>query len=125
MASVGVGGGRFAARVAATITRPGLVKAVLSGEETAFLAPLSIDHLPASDSMRWRRRLLGLEDEFGLTNVVVKPGLHERQRPLVRGEPFVIVRGELQRRDGTVNVVAKSLAALSAGPVAPAGHNFG
>ncbi|MEE9284899.1 MAG: error-prone DNA polymerase, partial [Dehalococcoidia bacterium] len=68
---------------------------------------------------------LVLEDEFGLTNVVVKPGLHERQRPLVRGEPFVIVRGELQRRDGTVNVVAKSLAALSAGPVAPAGHNFG
>ena len=39
-------------------------------------------------------------DEFGMVNVVVKPDLYERQRSLVRTEPFVIVRGELQRRDG-------------------------
>ncbi len=68
---------------------------------------------------------LVLEDEFGLANVVVKPDLHERQRTLVRGEPFVIVRGGLQRRDGTVNVLVESIEALSAGPVAPAAHNFG
>jgi DNA polymerase III alpha subunit len=43
---------------------------------------------------------LVLEDEFGLVSVVVKPTIHERQRSLVRTEPFVIVRGELQRRDG-------------------------
>ncbi len=47
------------------------------------------------------------EDEFGLVNLVIKPALHERQRSLVRKEPFVIVRGELQRRDGTVTVVAE------------------
>ncbi len=68
---------------------------------------------------------LVLEDEFGLVNVIVKPGLHERQRPLVRTEPFVIVRGRLQRRDGTVNVVAESLQALPVSGVAPAAHNFG
>ena len=68
---------------------------------------------------------LVLEDEFGLVNVIVKPGLHERQRSLVRAEPFVIVRGKLQRRDGTVNVVAESLQALPVSGVAPAAHNFG
>jgi error-prone DNA polymerase len=69
---------------------------------------------------------LVLEDEFGLVNVVVKPALHERQRPLVRTEPFVIVRGELQRRDGTVNVIAERFAPLLAdGASAPEAHNFG
>src|SRR3990172_1003154 len=66
-----------------------------------------------------------LEDEFGLVNVIVKPGLHDRQRTLGRAEPFVIVGGKLQRRDGTVNVVGESLQALPVSGVAPAAHNFG
>jgi DNA polymerase-4/protein ImuB len=61
MASVGIAGGKFAARVAATTTRSGLAKVIPSGEEAAFLAPLPIDHLPAGESMRWRLQLLGLE----------------------------------------------------------------
>jgi error-prone DNA polymerase len=69
---------------------------------------------------------LVLEDEFGLVNVVVKPGLHERQRSLVRTEPFVIVRGELQRRDGVINLIAERFTPLSADhAVAPEAHNFG
>ncbi|MEE8370389.1 MAG: OB-fold nucleic acid binding domain-containing protein, partial [Dehalococcoidia bacterium] len=69
---------------------------------------------------------LVLEDEFGLVNVIVRPALHERQRSLVRTEPFLVVRGELQRRDGTVNVVAKELRPLRTGAdLAPEAHNFG
>ena len=69
---------------------------------------------------------LVLEDEFGLVNVVVKPDLYERERALVRTEPFVIVRGELQRRDGTVNVLAKSVRPLRVESAeAPQAHNFG
>ena len=60
-ASVGTAGGKFAARVLARSTRAGLAKLVPPGEEAAFLAPLSVDHLPASDSMRWRLRVLGIE----------------------------------------------------------------
>jgi nucleotidyltransferase/DNA polymerase involved in DNA repair len=60
MASVGIAGGKFTARVAAQTARPGLAKIVPPGQEAAFLAPLSIDLLPASDSMRWRLGLLGL-----------------------------------------------------------------
>ena len=67
-----------------------------------------------------------IEDEFGLVNLVVKPGLHEQQRSLVRSEPFVIVQGKLQRRDGTVNVIAERFTALpSTGSLAPTAHNFG
>ena len=61
MAAVGIAGGKFAARTVARTTRPGLAKALPPGEEAAFLAPLPVDHLPVSDSMRWRLRLLGLE----------------------------------------------------------------
>jgi nucleotidyltransferase/DNA polymerase involved in DNA repair len=60
-ASVGTAGGKFAARVLARTTRPGLAKLVPPGQEAAFLAPLPVDHLPASDSMRWRLRVLGIE----------------------------------------------------------------
>ncbi len=61
MAAVGIASGKFAARVAATTTRPGLAKAVPPGGEVAFLAPLAVDHLPAGESMLWRLRLLGIE----------------------------------------------------------------
>jgi error-prone DNA polymerase len=68
-----------------------------------------------------------MEDEFGMVNVIVPPWLHERQRAYVRGEPFVIIEGELQRKENTVNVLAERFHIL---PVprsmrAPASHNFG
>ena len=67
-----------------------------------------------------------LEDEFGMVNVIVPPWLHERQRALVRGEAFVIIHGELQRKEGTINVLAERFEVL---PVphamqAPESHNF-
>ncbi len=61
MAAVGIAGGKFPAQVAATTTRPGLAKAVPPGQEAAFLAPLPVDHLPMSEPMLWRLRLLGIE----------------------------------------------------------------
>ena len=68
-----------------------------------------------------------LEDEFGMLNVIVPPWLHERQRALVRGEAFVIIEGELQRKEGTVNLLAQRFVKL---PIphamqAPESHNFG
>jgi len=61
MASVGVADGKFAARTAACITRPGATKVVPAGDEAAFLSPLSVDLLPADEAMRWRLQMLGLE----------------------------------------------------------------
>jgi error-prone DNA polymerase len=74
-----------------------------------------------------------MEDEFGMLNIIVPPWLHERQRALVRGEPFVIVAGTLQRKEGTVNLLAQRFERLPV-PEArraterlhePASHNFG
>jgi error-prone DNA polymerase len=70
---------------------------------------------------------LVLEDEFGLANVVVKPAVYVRYRPFVRAEPFVIVSGHLQRRDGVTNLIAKAFRPLRVPRelVAPEAHNFG
>jgi len=69
---------------------------------------------------------LVVEDEFGLVNVVVKPGVYQEQRTLVRTEPFVVVRGKLQRRDGVTNLVADRFMPLrGAGSLLPEAHNFG
>ena len=69
---------------------------------------------------------LVLEDEFGLVNVIVGPRLYEDERSLVRGEPLLLVRGELQRRDGTLNLMAAAFEALPARELpAPPAHNFG
>ncbi len=53
-----------------------------------------------------------LEDEWGMTNVVVLPPVYERHRLLVRTAGFVSIRGRLERREGVVNVVADSLGEL-------------
>jgi hypothetical protein len=57
--------------------------------------------------------------------VIVEPPLYERTRPIVRSEPFLIVKGELQRRDGITNLMAKKLTPFNVGDLSPAAHNFG
>ena len=54
-----------------------------------------------------------LEDEHGLVNVVVSRQIYEEQRLLVRGEPFLLVEGELQRRNNTINLRATRIHALA------------
>ncbi len=68
-----------------------------------------------------------LEDEYGMVNVIVPPWLHERQRALVRGEAFVIIEGELQRKENTVNLLAERFHKLPvpASMQPPESHNFG
>jgi DNA polymerase-4/protein ImuB len=61
MASIGIAGGKFAARVSASIARPGVARVIAAGEEATFLAPLPCFHLPASEAMLWRLKMLGLE----------------------------------------------------------------
>ncbi len=77
-----------------------------------------------------------LEDELGLVNLVVPPSVYERFRPLVRGEPLLLVRGRLERIGHNVNVLVSELETL--GPLAreaaglaeirsslPRAHHFG
>ena len=50
-----------------------------------------------------------LEDETGLANGIVMPDVYEHHRAMVRGEPLLLVRGTLERRERNVNVRVRTL----------------
>src|SRR5881394_1446794 len=56
-----------------------------------------------------------LEDEGGMSNVIVRPDVYDRYRAAVRGEPFLWIRGKLAKDDGTVNVLAEEIEGLQCG----------
>lgn len=53
-----------------------------------------------------------MEDEDGPVNVIVKPDTYARYRNAVRLEPFLSVRGRLQKDGATLNVIAEHIEAL-------------
>ena len=53
-----------------------------------------------------------MEDEYGLINVIVKPKIYEECRTTVRMEPFLVVRGRLQKDGLTMNVIAFDVKAV-------------
>jgi len=59
-----------------------------------------------------------VEDETGLVNVIVSRSLYAAQRRFVRGTPFLVIRGRLDKRHGTINLVAAGLGELEAIPAA-------
>ena len=74
-----------------------------------------------------------LEDEFGLVNVILRPWVYEKYRQIARLEPFIVVEGTLQKKDGVVNIVADGLRSLKdecqreeevASTAAPRARNF-
>jgi error-prone DNA polymerase len=69
-----------------------------------------------------------LEDEFGLTNIVVWTAVQDRYRELVRTVPFVIIRGHIDNeKSGLPNVIAEAFEAcpLPSLLTAPGSHDFG
>jgi error-prone DNA polymerase len=56
-----------------------------------------------------------VEDETGMTNVIVRTDVYDRYRAAIRGEPFVLVTGKLAKDDGTVNVLAEKVDGLQCG----------
>ena len=55
---------------------------------------------------------LTLEDEEGLMNVVVGPDVYHTHRTLIRLEPLLLVKGTLEKKEGLINIKAKSFQAL-------------
>lgn len=53
-----------------------------------------------------------LEDEVGLINAIVHLDLYLQERTLVRGEPFLVIKGKLQKQHGTINIIAQEITAL-------------
>jgi len=65
-----------------------------------------------------------VEDETGMTNVIVRTDVYDRYRAAVRGEPFVLVTGKLAKDDGTVNVLAEKVEGLQMRGVRPSSTNL-
>jgi error-prone DNA polymerase len=70
---------------------------------------------------------LTLEDESGLTNVIVRPDVFDRQRGLIIESPFLLVEGVLQQQEGVTAVRAERVAGLppaEAGDPSVPSHDF-
>ncbi len=59
---------------------------------------------------------VSLEDETGIANLVVFPDVYERCRTVVRGAPYLVARGRLERSGAVVNVRVESVAPLALAP---------
>ena len=66
---------------------------------------------------------LTLEDETGISNVIIRPDLFDRDRMMVIRQPFLIVDGVLQHQDGVISVRAERVERLDGGASVDA-HDF-
>jgi error-prone DNA polymerase len=66
---------------------------------------------------------LTLEDETGISNVIVRPDLFDRERLAVIAKPFLLVEGILQHQDGVLSVKAERLLGIDGGASVDA-HDF-
>ena len=66
---------------------------------------------------------LTLEDETGISNVIVRPDLFDRDRMTVIRQPFLLVEGVLQHQDGVLSVKAERLQGID-GSASVEAHDF-
>jgi error-prone DNA polymerase len=66
---------------------------------------------------------LTLEDETGISNVIIRPDLFDRERAAVIRQPFLIVDGVLQHQDGVLSVRAERVEGIDGGASIDA-HDF-
>ena len=68
---------------------------------------------------------LSLEDETGIANVIVTPGLFARARWALVAEPFLLIEGNLQIQDGVASVRAQRVQVLARPAHVVPSHDFG
>jgi error-prone DNA polymerase len=69
---------------------------------------------------------ISLEDETGITNVIVAPELFESLRLTITTEPFLVVEGLIQLRHRTLHVQARTIGRLDHEGLRMAeSHDFG
>jgi error-prone DNA polymerase len=67
---------------------------------------------------------LSLEDETGVSNVVVRPPMFKRYRSLWVSEPALLVNGVIQKQDGVIHIRAEDAQSLEMNSSTPASHDF-
>jgi error-prone DNA polymerase len=56
---------------------------------------------------------MSIEDETGISNVVVMPDFFDEQRLKIVGHPWVIVEGPIQNVDNVIHVMARQISELA------------
>ncbi len=67
---------------------------------------------------------LSMEDETGISNVIVHPDLYEANRVTVTRAKFLLVTGRLQNQEGVIHIRAEHLEPLAATPIQVRSHDF-
>ena len=67
---------------------------------------------------------LSMEDETGISNIIVHPDLYERERVAVTRGRFLLVEGKLQNEDGVVHVKADAVEVMAMGRMEVRSHDF-
>jgi error-prone DNA polymerase len=66
---------------------------------------------------------LTLEDETGISNVIIRPDLYDRERTAVVRQPFLMIEGVLQHQDGVLSVRAERIEGIQ-GAASIDAHDF-
>jgi error-prone DNA polymerase len=67
---------------------------------------------------------ISMEDETGITNIIVTPDLYERERLVVTRSKFILVEGSLQNQDGVIHVKAVRLRSMFDQTLEVYSHDF-
>jgi error-prone DNA polymerase len=67
---------------------------------------------------------LSLEDETGIANAIVTPGLFQKNRLLLSSEKFLMVEGILQNQDNVISVKAEQVSPLLITRAETSSHDF-
>ncbi len=71
-----------------------------------------------------RVMFLSMEDETGITNVIMTPNLYQKERLTVVRSKFLLAEGILQNQDGVIHVKATRLTALVDSAMELCSHDF-
>jgi error-prone DNA polymerase len=66
---------------------------------------------------------LTLEDETGISNIIVRPDLFDRERTTVIRQPFLLVEGVLQNQEGVLSIKAEKVQGIE-GSASIDAHDF-
>ncbi|MGA7158887.1 MAG: error-prone DNA polymerase [Acidobacteriaceae bacterium] len=67
---------------------------------------------------------ISMEDETGISNVIVTPALYDQDRLVVTRSKFLLVEGILQNQDSVIHIKATRLTALSDNALQLSSHDF-
>jgi error-prone DNA polymerase len=67
---------------------------------------------------------LTLEDETGISNIIVRPDLFARDRLAILEEPFLLIEGLLQNQEGVTSVRAERVEGVAGVPIDVDSHDF-